>query len=54
MLIFFGSFFNCSSANAAEISDGKKLYPISWNIYFPSYGIPSTFVLNRLFNPLTH
>ena len=30
------SFFNCSKAKAAEISDGKKLYPISENTYLPS------------------
>ena len=35
-MLFF-NFFNCSSANAAEISDGRKLYPNSEKIYFLSY-----------------
>ena len=45
--IFFLSFFNCSRAKAAEISEGRKLYPASKNIYLPSYRIPSILVLNR-------
>ena len=31
--------------------DGRKLYPISEKIYLPSYGIPSTLVLNLLLIP---
>ena len=36
IFILFGSFFNCSKAKAADISDGKKLYPKSEKIYLLS------------------
>ena len=49
ILRFEFNFFNCSSANAAEISEGRKLYPKSSNIYLLSYLMPWIFFLNLFF-----
>ena len=44
--MLFSNFFICSSANAADISEGRKLYPSSEKIYFLSYWIPDIFTSN--------
>ena len=46
ILILLLSFFICSIANAADISEGRKLYPNSEKIYFLSYWIPDIFTSN--------